>query len=259
MLLYKERQGAKECVLMFTFILYDDNELELNLLADSINTTCTSQGIDYKLYKCKDLSQTLEFAKYNKGRRLIYLLDILDADGDAAGLTIANEIRKCDQTAYIVFVSGHHEYVLLAFKKQAFDFIIKPFNQTIIENLINRIRLHFDAFYKESNPFIILDSNSVNNKIFVNEITYLEKDSNLLIVHTTRGVFKGYLSFKEALTILGKHGFHLCHKSYIVNPNSNLIKCINKINNRIEFLNGDVCYMSRNYRKGFLENVLRNI
>lgn len=241
---------------MFNFILYDDNELELNLLADSINATCKKQEIDYKLYKYKDLFQTLEFAKHNKGRSMIYLLDILNAEGNEAGLTIANEIRKCDQTAYVVFVSGHHEYVLLAFKKQPFDFIIKPFTQTIIENLIRRIKFHFDAVNNERNPFIILDSSSVSNKIFVNEITYLEKDNNLLIVHTTRGVFKGYLSFKEALISLEKHGFHLCHKSYIANPNSNLIKCINKISYKIEFLNGDVCYMSRNFKKGFLDNVL---
>lgn len=209
---------------MFKFVIYDDNDLELNLLANSINIACKDQGIDCTLNKFNSLHQTLEHAKCSQGSNVIYMLDIMSANGKEDGLIIAEEIRKYDQTAYIIFVSGHHEYVLLAFKKQPFDFIVKPFTEKIIQDLIQRIRIHFDAVYNEKNPFFILESGSISNKIFVNEITYLEKDNNLLIVRTIRGIFKGYLSFKDALLLLEKYGFSLCHKSYLVNPNSSLIR-----------------------------------
>ena len=114
---------------MFKFVLYDDNDWELNLIADSVSTTCEYLGIDYILEKFNNLPQALECVKNNQGSKIIYLLDIMSANGKEDGLVIADEIRKCDQAAYIVFVSGYHEYALLAFKKQPFDFITKPFTQ----------------------------------------------------------------------------------------------------------------------------------
>ena len=236
---------------MFKFILYDDNELELNLLADCIKTACTNHNIQHTIYKYSNDVQALEYSTLNKGRSNIYLLDIMSDSGVETGLKIAEQIRTGDHTAYIVFITGHQEYALLSFRRQPFDFILKPYDDFVICDLISRIKSHFNAVYNEHHPYFALQSGSVTNKIFIREITYLEKDNNLLIVHTVKGIYKGYLSFKDSLNILSKYGFCLCHKSYIVNPNSPLIECINKNKkeNKIIFKNGDICYMSRNYKK----------
>lgn len=236
---------------MFKFILYDDNELELNRLADCIESACTNLNIEHAIHKYSKDEQTLEYAALNKGRSNVYLLDIMSDSGMETGLKIAEQIRTGDHTAYIVFISGHQEYVLLSFQKQPFDFILKPYNDSVICDLVSRIKNHFVAVYNENHPYFALQSGSVTHKIFIRDITYLEKDNNLLIVHTLKGVYKGYLSFKDSLNILSKYGFCLCHKSYIVNPNSPLIECIdkNKNENKIIFKNGDICYMSRNYKK----------
>ncbi len=241
---------------MFKFILYDDKELELNRLENSIKTVCADHKIEHAIHKYSSDVQVMQYATQNKGRSNVYLLDIFSENGAEVGLNIAEQIRKTDHTAYIVFISGHQEYVLLSFRKQPFDFILKPYDDSVIHDLILRIRNHFNAIYYENNPFFTLQSGSVNNKIFIRDITFLEKDGNLLIVHTIKGVYKGYLSFKNSLKILGKYGFRLCHKSYIVNPNSHLIECINKNENKITFKNGDFCYISRNYKKGFLSHVI---
>ena len=82
------------------------------------------------------------------------LLDI-DLKAATSGLQIAEQIRKIDKSIYIIFVTGHFEFGMVAYKYKTFDFLQKPLTKERFEETI--LRLYSDIFGNKIN-YIRLDN-----------------------------------------------------------------------------------------------------
>lgn len=158
---------------------------------------------------------------------LIYL-DIQMSNGD--GISTAQSIRKRDENALLIFISGYDKYMMKLFRMNVFAFIKKPINKTTF----NQIFSEANNKICNSNFYFTFRYKSCDFKILCKEILYFESRGRQIKIHCRDGkieIFNGKLSEVETKVALGKIPFLRIHQSYLVNYH--LIKSKNKVEVRL--------------------------
>ena len=107
---------------MLKFALCDDNVSVLSRLENMLNFIFTKNDISAEIVlSASSPKEMLDFAENNPVDVLI--LDI-NLKADISGCDIADIIRKKNKDAYIIFLTGHFEYALIAYKYKTFDYLI---------------------------------------------------------------------------------------------------------------------------------------
>lgn len=184
-----------------------------------------------------DQNVIFEAIKNNEIDILILDIDFKNIGKD--GITFAKDLRKINKNFYLIFLTAHFRYMHLSFVTKTFDFLIKPVNLSVIENLIDRL---IEEFKVNNNEFLHL-SKSLTIKI--NNIIYIEKSENKSDIYTKSGVYSYTITLDKLLNILPKN-FVKCHRSYIINKD--LISTINYATNFIIFENGLKCPINSHFK-----------
>lgn len=236
---------------MINFVLCDDNAQLLSKLKDMLENIFLKNDLD----ACVKFSTTradklIDYFNTNTNHTDVLFLDI-DLDCNYNGIELAKKIRKNNKSIYLIFVTGHFEYIISAYECKTFDFIQKPFSQSKIEKTILRL---FEDFEGNNSSFIRL---STNGKVLnQSTINYIQKDGMKTVYNMDSGTVESYGSFINIADNL-PNNFVRCHKSYIVNINniSNVdFKC-----NTIYFKDSTEtkCFIGPKYKNNFME-VLKN-
>ena len=232
---------------MLNFVICDDNPSVLDRLSTLLESIFIRHKIDaqisLKAYAAQDV---LNYVNNNKVD--VLFLDI-NLKSKISGCDIANSIRKKNKDVYIIFITGHLEYALLAYKFKTFDYLPKPATDERIEQTV--LRLIEDINYNPS-KFITIN----NNKTLINEneVNYIKKDGMKLVFCTDNRTYETYSSFNKIKNCLPEN-FVRCHKSYIVNVKR--IADIYPKKNTILFSHNDYCLIGAKYKNEILE-VLKN-
>ena len=228
---------------MLNFVLCDDNSSAIDKLSKMLNTILISHNLKGQLVFTTD--NPIALISYVKNNPTHVLLLDIDLKSETTGLQIAEEIRKIDKNVYILFISVHFEYVMVAYKYKSFDFLQKPLTKERFEETI--LRLYSDIYGKKA-KYIHLD----NNKTVIKEssIKFIKKDGMKVIFHTDTRDYATYSSFSKISDMLPQN-FVRCHKSYIVNLEK--IDGINMADNCISFSSNDKCYIGPKYKNNFME------
>ena len=232
---------------MINFVLCDDNSSAIDKLSKMLNSIIDSHNLKCQItYTTTNPDELLSFVKSNPTH--VLLLDI-DLKAPTSGLKIAEEIRKIDKNVYIIFVTGHFEFGMVAYKYKTFDFLQKPLTKERFEETI--LRLYSDILGNKNN-YIRLD----NDKTVIKEntIRFIKKDGMKVIFHTDTRDYETYSSFNKISDML-PYNFVRCHKSYIVNIAK--ITDIDMVENTISFSRNDKCYIGPKYKEKLME-VLKN-
>ena len=228
---------------MINFVLCDDNYSAINKLSKMLNSIIISHNLKGQItYTTSNPNELLAFVKNNPTD--VLLLDI-DLKSSTTGLQIAEQIRKIDKNIYIIFVTGHFEFGMVAYKYKTFDFLQKPLTKERFEETI--LRLYSDIFGNKIN-YIRLD----NDKTVIKEntIRFIKKDGMKVIFHTDTRDYETYSSFSKISDML-PYNFVRCHKSYIVNLSK--ISDVDMTDNTIYFTRNDKCFIGPKYKENFME------
>ena len=226
---------------MLNFVLCDDCKSAINKLSKMLEAIFIQNKLDGQIvYSTQNPSDLLKYVKDNPTN--VVILDI-DLNNDISGLDLAETIRKKDKNIYIIFITGHLEFGLVAYRYKTFDYIAKPLTFERFEETI--LRLYDDATC--DNPkYIRLD----NNKTIIpeNSVKYIQKEGMKLIFTTDTRDYEVYSSFNKLQPLLPKQ-FVRCHKSYIVNLDK--INDIDFSTNTILFSDNKKCYIGPKYKNDF--------
>lgn len=236
---------------MINFVLCDDNKLILDRLVKMLESLFIKHQFDAEVsFYSTNPEDILEYAKSNPVSALF--LDI-DLKSNISGLDIAEEVRKFNKQAYIVFTSAHLEYILLAYKYKTFDFIPKPIAIERLEDTILRMIDDINVENKRSNFIKLNNHNTIINQ---DSIKFIKKDGMKLVFYTDNRTYETYSSFNKISNELPSN-FVRCHKSYIANIDK--VTNISASNNTIFFdAHNDVkCYIGPKYKNEIME-VLKN-
>ena len=230
---------------MLNFVMCDDNEILLKKFSKMIESILINNNLTGQvIFTATNPDDILQFVKYNQVD--VLLLDI-QLKSSKTGIDLAKEIREFNKNCYLIFITAHLEYAMIAYKLKTFDFLSKPITYEVMEETIFRL---FNDVNSTSKTYLKIDSK--NTFIDENEICYIKRDGMKLVYHTQYNDFTTYSSFNKIQDALPKN-FIRCHKSFITNLNR--ISNVDAKNNRILFMDNSSCDIGPLYKTDFLEIV----
>lgn len=227
---------------MLNFVICDDNISIINRLTDMLTSIFNSHGIT----ACVAFSSTNpeEIINYNATNKVdVFIFDI-HLKSTMTGLELAENIRKTNKEAFLIFSTGHLEYALMAYKLKTFDYLFKPVTSERLEDTVLRI---MEDITGQPKKYIKIDAK--NTLIDENEIIYIKRDGMKLIFHTKDKDYECYSSFNK-MQINLPNNFVRCHKSFIAN--SNKISHIDPVSGTIIFCDNSTCDIGPKYKETLL-------
>ena len=232
---------------MIKFALCDDNTNILDKLEKMLESIFSKNNFDAKVsFTTSSNKKMLDYVSNNKVD--VIMLDI-NLKSDKTGLQLAEAIRKFNRDSYLIFTTGHLEYVMFAYKFKTFDYLSKPITYDRLEETVIRL---FEDVNGQPKRYIKIDNK--NTIIDASEVQYIKRDGMKLIYHTKSRNYDTYSSFAKIQDTLPKN-YKRCHKSCIANLSQ--IKDVEPVSGIITFKDGSTCEIGPKYKSDLME-VLRD-
>lgn len=230
---------------MLKFVICDDNINILNRTVHYLESIFLKHKYDAEIvFKSTNVEETLSYVKVNEVNVLI--LDI-QLHSNINGLEFAKKVRETDKNCYIIFLSAHLEYLMLAYKYKTFDYIPKPFSEERLEETINRL---FEDIEGVPKRYIKIDNK--NTLVDENEVLFIKRDGMKLVYHTVCRDYDAYSSFNKIQDEIPQN-FVRCHKSCVINVNK--VVNIDLVENSIIFSDNSKCEIGPKYKDNVMEVV----
>lgn len=200
--------------MLFRIAICDDSQIQVELTKQFIGNALIDGDIEY--FTANSGEELLEMDKLVENFDIVFL-DI-EMDG-LNGIETAKEIRKTNNDAIIVFITGFKDYALEAYELNTFHYILKPISQEkISELMINIIRriAEIRAYQEIEKIFTIKRKNKVIQLPY-NEIYYFEKILRRIKVISLEGEITFTGTFSSLLEEIDNNYFIRCHQGFIVN------------------------------------------
>ncbi|MBR0350969.1 MAG: response regulator transcription factor [Clostridia bacterium] len=228
---------------MLNFVICDDNLKIVERLTEMLDNIFMKNNYEASVtFTTNSADEVLDHVKFNKAD--VILLDI-NLKSNKTGLDVAEEIRNQNKDTYLIFLTGHLEFALVAYKYKTFDYIAKPITQERLEMTINRL---FDDIYSKPKKYIKLDNK--NTIIDEAEVNYIKRDGMKLVFNTNCRDYEIYSSFNKVQDKLPEN-FVRCHKSYIINVDR--ISNVEPTRHRVFFNDNNFCDIGPKYKNAFME------
>lgn len=150
----------------------------------------------------------------------ILLLDIQMPGRD--GMETARRLRERNRSMVLIFVTALEEYVFQAFDVGAFHYLVKPFGDEKLKQVLERAReqyqeserLRNQAPLKEEKS-ILVKAGGIHTRVFCKDIIYAEVFNRKVTIHSCRGDVEYYGRLGELERQLGED-FYRSHRAYLV-------------------------------------------
>lgn len=202
-----------------------------------------------------------EISEFHSGEQLLeafrpfeYNIIFLDIEMDGrSGIDTANEIRKSDDKAIIVFLTHYPQYAPEGYKSRAFRYIRKNDPKDIINAYLDEIF----SEYISMNKLITVIRKKKPVKVVIGDIKYAEISHRKITLYTPSEQIEYYGQMSDLCEKLEPYGFERIHKSMLVNMN--YVEDIDK--NYIVLKSGERFLISRNLKthvkQRFMDAVLK--
>jgi len=178
------------------------------------------------------------FLKENK-------VDIIFLDlhlGESSGIHLLEEKAIVGK---VIITTAYHQYALKGYELDVVDYLMKPFVFDRFEKAVRKaLRKNNDR-----SQHIMIKSEYKLEKIFIDDILYIEGMGDYRRLHTTRGRIMTLQTFKEFEVLLEGTTVKRIHKSYMVNTDQILSYSSDEL-----ILKGDIHLpISDSYRKTIMK------
>jgi len=166
----------------------------------------------------------LKFLQHNRVDAIFLDINIPSLDG----VLLAQNISQFAHKPFIVFITAWKEHAVEAFELEAFDYILKPYQEsrivTMLQKLENAWQLQNGSVNLPGSPQRENDTINLvrDEKIYVtpiNDIYYAEAHEKMTFVYTRRESWVMPMNITEFCSKLPTAHFFRCHRSYCVNLN----------------------------------------
>ncbi|MEO1254499.1 MAG: LytTR family DNA-binding domain-containing protein [Bacteroidota bacterium] len=215
----------------------------------------------FKVYEASSISEALDIIHSRE-------IDVAFLDVRLNNKISFDLLTQLDEINFkIIFISGHDEYAIRAFRFNAIDYLVKPINPLEFKEALTRIdsilplkmdeviKLTTDIHKKFIDKIILRDMNSIYF-IRVADIEYCKAEGSYT---------KFYINGSKNMTmstpirdyekLLSREGFFRIHRSYLVNLDH--VKSFRKESGEVIMTNKDELPLSNKRKEYFLEAMLR--
>lgn len=230
-------------------LLVDDEAQALDGLTELLRTFCPEVEVTGR---AQTLSQALDMI-VSLSLDILFL-DVHMHEGNGFDLVEVAKARNCS----LVFVSGHRDYAVNAFRVDAVDYLLKPVDFRELQAAVARVILRkekVNANIGQADYRVRIAASTGIRFISCSDIVGIEAEGRYSMIHTTNGE-KQLVSrnIGEFETELDPHGFFRVHKSWLINC-MHVTRMLTVDGGTIELTNGKKVLLSRRKKVEFLKRM----
>lgn len=162
----------------------------------------------------------LKYLQHNKVDAIFLDINIPSLDG----VLLAQNISQFAHKPFIVFITAWKEHAVEAFELEAFDYILKPYQESRIISMLQKLEAAWQQQTGTSASPAPRENMTINlvkdERIIVtsiHDIYYAEAHEKMTFVYTKRESFVMPMNITEFCSKLPAAHFFRCHRSYCVN------------------------------------------
>lgn len=195
---------------IYNIAICDDEEIFVQTLKETLEQYATKHGMDFRYFIFHDGGELLD--GYRPDLDLIFM-DIKMKSMN--GLETAEEIRKIDSTAGLIFLTSLPQYVWKGYEYGAVNYLLKPLKY-------GRLKMELDRFFSryegKEEAFFSFFNDKGKYRVLYKNICYMETCKRNVMIHFDGQEQVVYKSMKEITPLFeSRPDFARCHGSYIVN------------------------------------------
>lgn len=137
------------------------------------------------------------------------------------GIEVAKTLMEFKKVPYIIFATAYPQFAVEAFRLNAIDYLLKPYDEEQVHQAIHRIQKNFappvvtDVAEKLGKLAVEMDGEI--DYILIQDIYYMYRDEKFTKIITQKMEYEIRMSLKELESRLIPFSFFRIHKSYLVN------------------------------------------
>lgn len=162
----------------------------------------------------------LKYLQHNKVDAIFLDINIPSLDG----VLLAQNISQFAHKPFIVFITAWKEHAVEAFELEAFDYILKPYQESRIISMLRKLETAWQQQSSTASSPQSRENATINlvkdERIIVtsiNDIYYAEAHEKMTFVYTKRESYVMPMNITEFCSKLPTAHFFRCHRSYCVN------------------------------------------
>lgn len=243
-------------------VICDDDKSVRAILQKKIGRFCENNRIVCQIFGCDSGEDVL----IEKPAPDILFLDIQMPGRN--GMEIAEELRKRHKDMVLIFVTALPEYVYEAFDVGAFHYLVKPFGDDKLKEVLGRAlrqyerqreiamlrRTGYDRIGADKmKGAILIKRCGVSTKVLLEDIIYAEVFNRKVMLHTMGGDIEYYGKLTEMAEQAGED-FYRTHRAYLVN-----LKYVEKYNATTIWLEKGTALIAKKQYAGFVRQYMQYI
>lgn len=201
---------------MYFIGLCDDDERELDIIEDFLTAYLESKEMDeYGIDRFQSAEELLERISEKKYNPDLLLLDIFMSG--KTGVEAAEELRRQQCSAFIVFLTTSKEYALEAYGVDALQYLVKPLDR---ERFFHAMEMVFQQMKKAEEQIVMKVAGGGIRQMKPDEIICCESQKNYQMLYLETEECRVRMTAKELWEMLEHFTqFRRCGRSYILNLN----------------------------------------
>ena len=231
---------------MIKIAILEDSDADYTRICKAWDRFSKEENLSYQITHYKDSTSLLE--QFHSQFDLIFL-DI-EVPGKN-GMETAQEIRKIDNLAILVFLTNFSKYAVNGYEVNAADYMLKPLDYYSFALKMHKI-LHM--LYQNIEKEITIMTKGLLHRFSINELFYVEINNHDLIYHLDNETISTRGSLSEVEKSLPKNSFSRCNNCYLVN-----LKHVTKIKDNTVWIGKNELTISRPKKKMFLNDLTNYI
>lgn len=252
-----------------TIVICDDDKAVQEMMRRKIGKICAEVKTACQIICCDSGEDVLR----QEPAPDILFLDIQMSGRN--GMDIAKELRVYHKGMVLIFVTALSEYVYDAFDVGAFHYLVKPFSDNKLEEVLTRALQQCEwqrknetnrraepvktdgcdgrEAFTDKTRAILVKRGGISTKVQLEDIIYAEVFNRKVTLHTTVGEIEYYGKLTELSEQVGED-FYRTHRAYLIN-----LKYVEKYNATTIWMEKGKVPVSKKHFAGFVQRYMQYI
>lgn len=184
-------------------------------------------------------------------------VDVIFLDIQMPQLTGLQLSKIISKEIKVIFTTAYPDFALEGFELNATDYLLKPIAFERFYQAVSKLNseLKAEVSNPSTNEFIFIKTDGKNKfqKLFLDEILYLESLQNYVCVHTLKQQIITHSSLKNVIESLPQKDFIQIHKSFVV-----ALKQIESTDSFSVFINAKELPIGATFKDAFFDRIDQN-
>lgn len=186
------------------------------------------------------------------------VVDVIFLDIQMPQLTGLQISRIISKNIKVIFTTAYPDFALEGFELNAVDYLLKPISFERFYQAVSKLNSGPKTVVSDQNTasdflFIKTDGKNKFQKIFLNDILYVESLQNYVCIHTKQQQIITHSSLKNVIESPSSTDFIQIHKSYVIS-----LKHIQSTDNFSVFINEKELPIGATFKDAFFEKIEEN-